>query len=211
MNDKENKELLADTLIQRGKIKIFSTEFPEEIWMEIENRQREFHYYIYMNNEQINGGICQEGDALDAITHSLEMFQEELDELIKTRKKEVIGALLKIEPPKELCCGDIWVNIDYLPKYQEGVFVQVEAKELDNGEFSDDIFCFYGYKNIKNEDGTIGSDYSNTVFAFEATEDEIYKISSVNKNLDTQKEICDAPMQISKLAASGSVQQENLK
>lgn len=83
-------------------------------------------------------------------------------EKIKERKRILACCVNAIEID-EIVCGDTWFEINH-PSYEHGLFVQVESKELDDGEYSDDIFCLYAYKNIGlDADGKMETDYSDSV------------------------------------------------
>lgn len=66
----------------------------------------------------------------------------------------------------ELFCGDIWVNVES-DSYKDGLFVQVESKELENGEFSDDTYTFTAYRNFLNSECALETDYSEAVYVFD--------------------------------------------
>ncbi|OGS70732.1 MAG: hypothetical protein A3F91_09470 [Flavobacteria bacterium RIFCSPLOWO2_12_FULL_35_11] len=66
----------------------------------------------------------------------------------------------------ELFCGDTWVSIES-DSYKDGLFIQVESKELDNGEFSDDTYTFTAYKNFLNSEDVPETDYSEAVYIFD--------------------------------------------
>lgn len=79
-------------------------------------------------------------------------------------KEEVLKIALEQEKIENILVGDIWIDLDIkTEEYPHGVFCQFEKKELDNGEYSDDIYCVYGYKN-SIEDGERVSNYDTTVF-----------------------------------------------
>ncbi len=90
-------------------------------------------------------------------------------------KEEVLKAALELETKENLLSGDIWVGIED-ERYPNGLFVQFEAKELENGNFSNDIFCIYGYEN-KLLNGEIETDYSNTLISFEFDKQELEQLN----------------------------------
>ena len=91
-----------------------------------------------------------------------------------TREKILRDCFLKLGA--EIISGDIWVEIDGCSENHLGYFVQIESKELDdNPQWSDDVFCVFGYENIRNEDGTVGTDYGTTAIYFEFHKDELIK------------------------------------
>jgi len=111
-------------------------------------------------------------------------------------KEKIVRKLLEVEPLKEVLSGDIWINSDSNIKgcEEQGVFVQVELVELEDGEYSEDVYCFYGYKNLLSDDGAhVESDYNKTLFKFELNKEEItlidynliQKIESAEQDLDT--------------------------
>jgi hypothetical protein len=92
-------------------------------------------------------------------------------------KEEVLKIALEQETIDNLLEGDIWVDLDIkTEEYPNGVFTQFEKKELENGEYSDDIYCVYGYKN-SIEDGERVSNYDTTVFKFEFDKKELEQLN----------------------------------
>jgi len=111
-----------------------------------------------------------------------ELKEREIESTLSTSSiVEIVQAMLKQESFNEITCGDTWINID-LPEYKHGVFVQVESKELEDGNYSDDIYCFYGYKNIIDlKTKELTSDYSSMVFFHEVNKSDIKKIFEEKK------------------------------
>ena len=93
-------------------------------------------------------------------------------------KEQILKIALEQETIDNILVGDIWVDLDIkTEEYPNGVFTQFEKKELDNGEYSDDIYCVYGYKN-SIEDGERVSNYDTTVFKFEFDKSELIALNN---------------------------------
>ena len=93
-------------------------------------------------------------------------------------KEQILKIALEQETIDNLLEGDIWVDLDIkTEEYPNGVFTQFEKKELENGEYSDDIYCVYGYKN-SIEDGERVSNYDTTVFKFEFDKSELIALNN---------------------------------
>ena len=93
-------------------------------------------------------------------------------------KEQILKIALEQEKIENILVGDIWIDLDIkTEEYPNGVFTQFEKKELDNGEYSDDIYCVYGYKNII-KDGEKVSNYDTTVFKFEFDKSELIALNN---------------------------------
>lgn len=109
---------------------------------------------------------------------------------ISQEQTDIIKNFFKIETFEDVISGDIWFSIDSADeKYSEhGIFVHVEYKELDVGEYSDEIFCVSGYRNYLSECGEYTEfDYDVEVFDFEVDVKDLKSISEIIKS-DTAKE-----------------------
>lgn len=97
-------------------------------------------------------------------------------------KEDILKAALEVESKENLLVGDIWVTIDH-EKYEHGIFLQFESKDLEDGSYSEDIFCVYGYENIL-VDGVVESNYDKAIVEFEFNKKELEEFQvSTNENL----------------------------
>lgn len=80
--------------------------------------------------------------------------------------KKILENMLKVESKENILCGDIWLTVEALD-YKNGLFTQVESKELEDGKYSNDIFSVFCYENKIDDNGKIITDYSNTVIQFD--------------------------------------------
>ena len=106
-------------------------------------------------------------------------------------KEEILKAMLAVETRDNLLCGDIWLNIDY-ENFDEGLSVQVESKEFNDGSYSKDTFCVFAYENFASKDdkNIIESNFDKTIFKFEFNRPDIdklvkleFSINNANKDI----------------------------
>jgi hypothetical protein len=104
--------------------------------------------------------------------------------------EDILKDILKIESKENLLTGDVWVGIEN-KNFKDGLFIQIESKELNNGNYSDDIFSLYAYQNFLNSNNELETDYSKTIFSFEFNKSDIEKLENKNsifKDFDTFKD-----------------------
>ena len=96
-------------------------------------------------------------------------IKKKVDTIVDNTNYKLIFDELLEKLGQSMFCGDIWCGIDCLNHiHKNGLFVQVELKELLDGEYSENTFVVYAYKvEDFKEDGYDVVDYSETVYMFE--------------------------------------------
>jgi hypothetical protein len=105
--------------------------------------------------------------------------------------RDILKSMLEIESKEKLISGDIWLNIKH-ENFKEGLFLQVEAKELEKGNYSNDTFNVFAYENFLNTDNELETNYDKTIFKFEFNKSDIEKLDNKALN-DIKAEMQNKP------------------
>lgn len=112
-------------------------------------------------------------------------------------KKEIVYNLLKAESLDEITCGDTWVNVEGKTEDDFGYFTQIEVKELENGEYDENTYLFYVYRNTGRDEKEYNiTDYRETVISpFELDKDSLIKIKE-EIDLNTTESVDEARKEV---------------